>query len=118
MSVKFGLLALLATEPMYGAQLRSEFEARTGGTWPLNVGQVYTTLTRLERDGLLVRGVVKDSPAERAGLARGDLIVRAGDREPATIDDLFDALDAAAGGTLALGIVRGSDERSVDVVLD
>ena len=37
MSVKFGLLALLATEPMYGAQLRSQFEARTGGTWPLNV---------------------------------------------------------------------------------
>ncbi|KAB7740014.1 PadR family transcriptional regulator [Nostocoides sp. F2B08] len=53
MSVKFGLLALLATEPMYGAQLRSEFEARTGGTWPLNVGQVYTTLGRLERDGLV-----------------------------------------------------------------
>lgn len=53
MSVKFGLLALLATEPMYGARLRAEFEARTGGTWPLNVGQVYTTLGRLERDGLV-----------------------------------------------------------------
>lgn len=53
MSVKQGLLALLATEPMYGARLRSEFEARTGGTWPLNVGQVYTTLARLERDGLV-----------------------------------------------------------------
>lgn len=53
MSVKYGLLALLATEPMYGARLRSEFEARTGGTWPLNVGQVYTTLGRLERDGLV-----------------------------------------------------------------
>lgn len=53
MSVKQGLLALLATEPMYGAQLRAEFEARTGGTWPLNVGQVYTTLARLERDGLV-----------------------------------------------------------------
>lgn len=53
MSVKYGLLALLATEPMYGAQLRAEFESRTGGTWPLNVGQVYTTLGRLERDGLV-----------------------------------------------------------------
>ncbi|MGW5241156.1 PadR family transcriptional regulator [Monashia sp. NPDC004114] len=41
MSAKQGLLALLAEEPMYGARLRSEFEARTGGTWPLNVGQVY-----------------------------------------------------------------------------
>jgi DNA-binding PadR family transcriptional regulator len=38
---------------MYGYQLRSEFERRTGSTWPLNVGQVYTTLTRLERDGLV-----------------------------------------------------------------
>jgi DNA-binding PadR family transcriptional regulator len=53
MSVRRGLLALLAQEPMYGAQLRSEFESRTGGTWPLNVGQVYTTLARLERDGLV-----------------------------------------------------------------
>lgn len=53
MSVKHSLLALLATEPMYGAQLRQEFETRTGGTWPLNVGQVYTTLNRLERDGLV-----------------------------------------------------------------
>lgn len=53
MSVKQGLLALLAEEPMYGARLRSEFEARTGGTWPLNIGQVYTTLARLERDGLV-----------------------------------------------------------------
>ena len=44
MSIRRGLLALLAQEPMYGAQLRSEFESRTGGTWPLNVGQVYTTL--------------------------------------------------------------------------
>ena len=53
MSIRRGLLALLAQEPMYGAQLRSEFESRTGGTWPLNVGQVYTTLPRLERDGLV-----------------------------------------------------------------
>ncbi len=53
MSVRQGLLALLAQQPMYGAQLRSEFESRTGGTWPLNVGQVYTTLARLERDGLV-----------------------------------------------------------------
>ena len=53
MSVRSGLLALLAEGDKYGAQLRSEFEARTGGTWPLNVGQVYTTLDRLGRDGLV-----------------------------------------------------------------
>lgn len=53
MSIRQGLMALLAQQPMYGAQLRQEFEARTGGTWPLNVGQVYSTLSRLERDGLV-----------------------------------------------------------------
>ncbi|KHL14508.1 virulence activator alpha [Mumia flava] len=54
MSIRNGLLALLSEQPAYGARLRSEFERRTGGTWPLNVGQVYTTLGRLERDGLVV----------------------------------------------------------------
>lgn len=53
MSIKHGLLALLRTEPKYGYQLRGEFEAATNSTWPLNIGQVYTTLTRLERDGLV-----------------------------------------------------------------
>ncbi|MEV6978981.1 PadR family transcriptional regulator [Kitasatospora sp. NPDC093806] len=54
MSIRHGLLALLDQGPRYGYQLRTEFEARTGATWPLNVGQVYTTLARLERDGLVV----------------------------------------------------------------
>ena len=53
MSIKHGLLALLEREPMYGYQLRHEFDTTTGSTWPLNVGQVYTTLARLERDGLV-----------------------------------------------------------------
>jgi len=53
MSIKHGLLALLEQHSMYGYQLRQEFEASTGSTWPLNVGQVYTTLARLERDGLV-----------------------------------------------------------------
>jgi DNA-binding PadR family transcriptional regulator len=51
--IRNGLLALLERGPMYGYQLRAEFEASTGSTWPLNVGQVYTTLSRLERDGLV-----------------------------------------------------------------
>ncbi|MBV9204180.1 MAG: helix-turn-helix transcriptional regulator [Actinobacteria bacterium] len=53
MSVRHALLALLAEGPGYGLQLREQFEARTGEVWPLNVGQVYTTLQRLERDGLV-----------------------------------------------------------------
>jgi DNA-binding PadR family transcriptional regulator len=53
MSIRHAMLALLSEGPGYGARLREEFEARTGDVWPLNVGQVYTTLQRLERDGLI-----------------------------------------------------------------
>src|SRR5580658_9922964 len=53
MSIRHALLALLSDGPKYGLQLRQEFEARTGEVWPLNIGQVYTTLQRLERDGLV-----------------------------------------------------------------
>ena len=53
MSVRHALLALLSEEPKYGQRLREEFEAGTGEVWPLNIGQVYTTMQRLERDGLI-----------------------------------------------------------------
>jgi DNA-binding PadR family transcriptional regulator len=53
MTIRHGLLALLEQEPMYGYQLRAEFDRATGSTWALNVGQVYSTLARLERDGLV-----------------------------------------------------------------
>jgi DNA-binding PadR family transcriptional regulator len=53
MSIRHSLLALLQDRPRYGYQLRTEFEDRTGSSWPLNIGQVYTTLDRLERDGLV-----------------------------------------------------------------
>ncbi len=55
MSIRHSLLALLQEQPRYGYQLRAEFEQRTGSTWPLNIGQVYTTLDRLERDSLVIR---------------------------------------------------------------
>ncbi|HEY3035181.1 MAG TPA: helix-turn-helix transcriptional regulator, partial [Streptosporangiaceae bacterium] len=53
MSVRHALLALLSEGPKYGLRLQQEFEERTGEVWPLNVGQVYITLQRLERDGLV-----------------------------------------------------------------
>ena len=62
MSVRHALLALLSEGPKYGLQLRHEFEARTGEVWPLNVGQVYTTLQRLERDGLVASEDDDDGP--------------------------------------------------------
>jgi DNA-binding PadR family transcriptional regulator len=58
MSVRQSLLAILEQGPCYGYQLRSEFDRRTGSTWPLNVGQIYGTLERLERDGLVEKGDV------------------------------------------------------------
>ncbi len=63
LSVRHALLGLLSEGPKYGLQLREEFEAATGEVWPLNIGQVYTTLQRLERDGLAESdGTAEDSP--------------------------------------------------------
>jgi serine protease Do len=71
-----------------------------------------------ERDGVLVRAVEEGSPADSAGLERGDLIVAAGGRELERVDVLYEALDAARSeGTIELVIVRGTDERSVTVSL-
>ncbi|AZZ42441.1 PadR family transcriptional regulator [Acidipropionibacterium jensenii] len=56
MSIRFAILAMLAERPRHGYELKSEFDRRTNSTWPLNVGQVYTTLDRLERDQLVLRG--------------------------------------------------------------
>ena len=67
-------------------------------------------------DGLLIQHVVEDSPAARAGLSSGDLIVAAAGRPVGGVDDLFDALQGAQGGTLELRVVRGTDERTVQVV--
>src|SRR5690349_5531709 len=52
-SIRHALLALLSEGPKYGLRLQQEFEERTGEVWPLNVGQVYITLQRLERAGLV-----------------------------------------------------------------
>lgn len=60
MSVRQSLLAILDQGPCYGYQLRAEFDRRTGSTWPLNVGQIYNTLDRLERDGLVAKGETDD----------------------------------------------------------
>lgn len=60
MSVRQSLLAILDQGPCYGYQLRAEFDRRTGSTWPLNVGQIYNTLDRLERDGMVEKGEIDD----------------------------------------------------------
>ncbi len=76
MSVRHALLALLSEGPKYGLRLREEFEARTGEVWPLNGGQVYTTLQRLERDGL-----VESDGTGTEGPQKGFRITAGGERE-------------------------------------
>jgi serine protease Do len=72
-----------------------------------------------EREGLLVRGVQEDSPAARAGLRQGDLLVKAGDRDLASHEDLYAALDAVVPKTgLTLRVVRGTEELDVQVSFD
>jgi DNA-binding PadR family transcriptional regulator len=71
MSVRHALLALLCEGPKYGLQLRQEFETGTGEVWPLNVGQVYTTLQRLERDGLVECEDEDDGPQRRYRITAG-----------------------------------------------
>lgn len=64
MIIRNSLLAILASQPTHGYALKSSFETRTAGVWPLNAGQVYTTLSRLERDGL-VESAEGDDPERR-----------------------------------------------------
>jgi len=72
MSIRHGILALLSEGPAHGYQLKADFEQRTGGTWPLNIGQVYTTLQRLERDGLVQLSDGSDQPGDRVVYAISD----------------------------------------------
>ncbi|HEY1825772.1 MAG TPA: PadR family transcriptional regulator [Acidimicrobiales bacterium] len=76
MAVRHALLALLSEGPKYGLQLREEFEERTGEVWPLNVGQVYTTLQRLERDG-----AIESEDADEEGPQKGYRITDVGEVE-------------------------------------
>jgi DNA-binding PadR family transcriptional regulator len=75
-SVRHALLALLSEAPKHGLRLQQEFEERTGEVWPLNVGQVYITLQRLERDGL-----VESDDGRRSGPQKRYVITPAGGSE-------------------------------------
>jgi DNA-binding PadR family transcriptional regulator len=76
MSIRHALLALLSEEPKHGLLLQQEFEEQTSEVWPLNVGQVYITLQRLERAGL-----VSSEGGEDAGPRKRFMITSAGEDE-------------------------------------
>jgi serine protease Do len=118
-------LAIPATEALRGradALGRGESAASPRLGVAIAPGHVARRLRRAvglpDNDGLLIREVMQDSPAARAGLAQGDLIVAAAGQPVRTPDDLFDALQSAQGGTIELSIVRGTDERAIQVAFD
>jgi DNA-binding PadR family transcriptional regulator len=95
MSVRQSMLAVLSLGDCHGYQIRSELESRTGSAWQINIGQIYATLDRLERDGLVVAHEANDegqnrysitnegrtevlawlmSPVERSAMARDELV--------------------------------------------
>jgi serine protease Do len=121
-----GLIVALAAD----AELRAHVEALSRGEAPkratLGLALAPPRVARRlqhavglpERDGLLVRGVAENGPAQRAGIEQGDLIVAASGSPVSGIDHLYEQLDKSApGGTLELELVRGTDERKVDVTL-
>lgn len=114
MSVRQSLLAILAEGEQYGYQLRHEFELRTGRTWPINIGQVYTTLNRLVRDGLVEEAGRKEdgSVTYRLTYAGREEVdqwwATAVDRESPRRDEVAIkvALAVAASGVDALAVVH------------
>lgn len=108
MSVRNSLLAILAEQPSHGYGLKSSFEKTTGGAWPLNVGQVYSTLARLERDGLV------ESDGEQPGPRQNWKITPAG-RD--ALSDWYRAPvdDAPSRDELAIKILLAVAADEVDV---
>jgi serine protease Do len=115
-------LAIPADEALRGradalARGESAVSPRLGVT--IAPGHVARRLRRAvglpDTEGVLIREVAEDSPAARAGLAQGDLIVAAAGQPVRGADDLFDALQAAQDGTIELKLVRGTDERTLQV---
>ena len=121
MSVRQSLLAILDQGPCYGHQLRAEFDRRTGSTWPLNVGQIYNTLERLERDGLVDRGgadeqghvhwaITDAGSAEVAGWLSSPVIRATGTRDELAIKL---AVSATLPGVDATAIVQTQRTTSI-----
>jgi len=111
MTIRNSLLALLAEQPAHGYGLKSAFEERTAGTWSLNVGQVYTTLTRLERDGL-----VEPTPAAADGQKQTWRITEAGREVLGSWLDEPVAADPPPRDELVLKVLLATATESIDVV--
>ncbi len=110
-SVRFGLLALLDEAPSHGYNLKTAFERRTGGSWALNIGQVYTTIQRLERDGL----VESMETADDGDVRREYRITPTGRAQLATWFDNPVVAEAPARDELAIKVLLAVAAGDVDV---
>jgi DNA-binding PadR family transcriptional regulator len=121
MSVRYGLLSLLAEAPAHGYQLKTAFERRTGGSWAINIGQVYSTLQRLERDGLVTalpsegdRNDYRITTAGNEALASWfatPIVAEAPPRDELTIKVL---LAVAAGDVDVTDLLQGQRRASIE----
>jgi DNA-binding PadR family transcriptional regulator len=111
MSVRYGLLALLDEAPSHGYHLKTAFEHRTGGNWALNIGQVYTTIQRLERDGLVES--IGGDPADDD--RREYRITAAGRAELATWFDHPVVAEAPARDELTIKVLLAVAAGDIDV---
>jgi DNA-binding PadR family transcriptional regulator len=121
MSVRYGLLSLLAEAPAHGYQLKTAFERRTGGSWAINIGQVYSTLQRLERDGLVAalpsegdRNDYRITPAGNEALGSWfatPIVAEAPPRDELTIKVL---LAVAAGDVDVTDLLQGQRRASIE----
>lgn len=119
MSVRLSLLAILDQGPCYGYQLRAEFDRRTGSIWPLNVGQIYNTLDRLDRDGLVAKrdvdaqGHVYWEITDAGSAEVREWLAAPVERSPGTRDEL--AIKLAVAATLPgvdVGALIGTQRRA------
>jgi DNA-binding PadR family transcriptional regulator len=121
LSVRFGLLALLDEAPRHGYNLKTAFERRTGGSWLLNIGQVYTTIQRLERDGLVEEAggeddrreyrITASGRAELAGWFDNPVVAEAPARDELTIKVL---LAVAAGDVDVTALLQRQRRASIE----
>jgi DNA-binding PadR family transcriptional regulator len=125
MSLRHALLALLSEGPSYGWKLRQDFEERTGEVWPVNGGQVYTTLQRLERDGLIESDDAEAEGAQQrfglTGDGRGELgrwLKTPPDLSAPPRDDLVMKVMVAVGvpGIDACGVLQVHRRHLVEVM--
>jgi DNA-binding PadR family transcriptional regulator len=115
MAMRYGLLTLLADEPSHGYELKTALERATGGSWAINIGQVYSTLQRLERDGLIVPGPSASGPAA-APRDRTDYLITPIGR--AALEDWFAtpvAADPAPRDELTAKVLLAVAARDIDV---